>query len=474
MTTPKGRVDLQLEESQRRLHEAQAAVQEGRVPFVHPAITDPRAIGHALGAAARAAQRSQEKSLGPEIRSHLSKYKTPVAGGEGPAMPALESRAQHGQTMASQAIATRAVGDSGAVRRAVESHQARPGSIIGQDPVGPGMPPAKPPPLLLLPSDSLPPDALQDPAFQRGAGSMLAQLQPHMAYKYGVVRGGRHITPAELYAMASAPAVGEQPQDFRSRMRRSVEETARDLEIAMQAPVGAGRPPPAADDFSPPPPASVPRTDEEAERQAARGPAGAAARTGKSPAPVVLKEDDDEDDKAIQEALNTMGDLDVASLRREMIRDILKNPKQREVIEARLKPFGADDLAQLLETNHLRQRVPIIPGVFEPTFETMDQDVEFRLKQLLMLESESVNVTSAYLLDKYAVMTTAAGTIAINNNPLPSMYTTKGTFDDELFWKKYNWLIRKPLHMLASLGIHYAWFEARARKLFKVEEVKNG
>lgn len=479
---PQNPVDLNAGDRHRQNVEASTAASRGRIPFVHPAVTDPRAIGHALGTAARAAQRESEANLSPDIKSSLPpKYRIPVAGGAPPAIPALEAEAVRGRPMSEQAIASRAPSDSSAVREAMRQHADRAGSIISGAPGAPQAPAQRPRPLLLLPTDTLSPEATKDPHFRAGAGSMLAQLQPHLAQKYGIVRRGQHISPQELAAMAdggapSAPAAGGDP---RNRPARPPDQVARDLRAAIDAQQGAGRPPPRPAeiyDDNLPPPADLPRSDQEAERQAAHGPGGAAARTGRPPAPSVLRSEEEnaEDEAAIKEALSNMGDLDVAALRREMIRDVLKNPQQREVVEARLKPFGPEDLATLIETNRLRQRVPIVPGIFEPTFETMDQDVEFHLKQLLMLESNSVNVTSAYLLDKYAVMTTTVGTVAINNNPLPPIFDAKGDFNNELFWKKFNWMLKRPLHMLASLGIHYAWFEGRARKLFKVEEIKNG
>ncbi len=477
---PDGTVDLQAMERHRRLLEAQDAVNTGKVPFVHPAVRNPQAIRHAMGAAQRAGERAD--AVPPVVKGRLQKYNQPVAGGAPPPMPALEQEPQKGTTMAAQAAASRAPADQAAVHRALQGHAARQGSII-QD--GGGRPPPQEPPqrragppLLLLPTDTLPQEALKDPMFQRGTGSMLAQLQPQMAAKYGIIRAGRHVTPEELAAMAQGgqSSPGAPPQDFRRGMQRpprSAEETARDLQAALSATQQGGRPPQRGaqvDDGSPPPPAGMPRSDEEADQQAAEGPGGAAAKAGAPPTPAVLSEDD----AALTEALQNMGDLDVEAIRREMIRDILKNPDQKEIIERRLKPFDQEDLSKLLDTNTIRQRVPVVPGVFEPTFESMDQDVEFALKQLLMLESKSVNVTEAYLMDKYAVMTTAAGTVMINNNPLPSMYTAQGDFDADLFWKKFTWLSKKPLHMLASLGIHYAWFEGRVRRLFKVEEIKNG
>ena len=422
-------------------------------PYVHPSVNTPQVADYAAQAAARREERAS--ALPDKIRNGLPKYTTPVSGGETPHMPALEEKARQGVPMAAQATATRARDDQRAVASAMNIHQQNAGSIISSDPGSMPATRAVPePPLLLQPADVLPDHAARDPQFHQGVGSMLAQFQPHLAKKYGVVRQGRLVSPAEL--MGS-------PQ---TATRRPIQETIQDMQAAVNA--SASQPKVQVEDYGPPPPASMPKTDAEADEQARSGPGGAAARTG---TPAIDIPDDEE---AVQEALNEMDDMELDSFRRAMLRDIIKNPSQKEAIEKRLTAFGPEALAELLETNRLRQRVPIVPNVFEPTFQTMDQDVEFHLKQLLMLESKSINVTNAYLLDKYAVMTTTAGTVAINGNPLPTMLDSEGNFNDDLFWRKFNWLTKKPLHMLASLGIHYAWFEERVRRLFKVDEIKNG
>jgi len=454
-------VDLNAQEKAQRLAQAQQAISEGRIPFVHPAVTDPRAIGHAMGMASR-------KGGG------LPKYQEQVAGGAPPHMPALEQPHQDGMTMAQQAESTYGADMAASQRQAMQGHVQQGNSIISPDgmPLGsapaptganPNMPPGS---SGLLPTDLLPQEATADPTYQRGAGSMMAQSQPHLAMKYGVVRNRQLIPPQ----MLQGPQMGA-PNDFRQHMRRPSEQTAQDLQqvAAMQQ---QRQPQPA--ELNPPP--GLPRTDEEAEAQAAQGPGGASANVGRSPAPSVLLDDEEAREANSKEAMKSMESLDIDVLREEMIKDILKNPGQREEVEKRCKEL---DLDELIMKNKVSQRVPIVPKTetskgFEPTFESMEGTVEMMLKQMLVEESKSVSVTDTYLLDKYAVMTTAAGLLAINGTPVPSMYDEKGDFNKDMFWKKYTWVLKKPIHMLASLGIHYAWFEARVRKLFKVSAVKNG
>lgn len=344
-----------------------------------------------------------------------------------------------------------------------------PGSIVvpdqGQPPPPPGMV-ASARDLPLMPGDTLPEDATKDPQYQHGAGSRMAQMQPHMAAKYGVIRNGQHLMPHDLMAGRQGT-----PPDFRGqRPRRSGAEIAQDMQTVLGAPAGHIAPRDVPDD-GPVPPAGIPRTPEEAEQQAAAGPGGAASRAGASPVVPLLDASTQESEDRAKKMLQEMDDFDFERLRREMLSDILKNPRQREAVEARLQPL---DISEMIMRNTVRQRVPILPGRFEPTFESMPGDVELKLKQLLVKESKSIAVTEAYLLDKYAVMTTTAGTTHINGNPVPTMYNNNGDFDEDLFWAKFGWMLKRNIHMLASLGIHYSWFEQRVRKLFVADEGKGG
>ena len=66
------------------------------------------------------------------------------------------------------------------------------------------------------------------------------------------------------------------------------------------------------------------------------------------------------------------------------------------------------------------------------------------------------------------------GITRINTTTLPTHLDQGGNFNDELFWKKFNRVLKFPFHMLASIGVHYYWFDVRVRKLFVAERLKNG
>jgi hypothetical protein len=175
--------------------------------------------------------------------------------------------------------------------------------------------------------------------------------------------------------------------------------------------------------------------------------------------------------KKVQEAVQAMDDFDFDALRREMQRDILNNPEQRKIIEERLQALSLDEL---IMRDRVTQRVPIVPGKFEVTFQSMTGEEDLALKRLLMKESKSVEVTDQYLLDKFAFMSLTVGCSAINSNPAPSHLDQKGDFNDEAFWIKFLWMIKRGVHVLAAIGNNHTWFEMRVRKLLVAERVGNG
>lgn len=426
-----------------------APANPGMPAFVQPNAS-PQAVGYAAGVAARRG-------------GGLPKYATPVAGGPTPPIPALEAPHQEGMTMADQAARTRGNDSARHVSAAMASHAGS--GIVMQDhqEQAPGMV-MNPAQLPLLPTDTLPDEALKDPQYHHGAGSRMAQMQPHMAMKYGIVRNGKHMTPQELVS-SRQPA-----PDFRGRPRRSGAEMAQDLQQVLNAQTGGAVAREQASE-GPTPPAGLPRNEAEAEAQAAAGPGGAASRTGSAPMVPILDATSEEAEDRVKKMVQDMDDFDFERLRREMLSDVLKNPGQQQIVEKRCAPL---DIGDLIMNNSIRQRVPILPGKFEPTFESMQGHVELQLKQLLIKENKSIAVTEAYLMDKYAVMCTTAGVAAINGNPCPPMYDQKGDFNEDLFWEKFRWMLKRNIHMLASLGVHYSWFEARVRKLFVVDEGKGG
>ena len=153
------------------------------------------------------------------------------------------------------------------------------------------------------------------------------------------------------------------------------------------------------------------------------------------------------------------------------MKDMLNNEDQKKLIEERLQPLAIDDL---IVRGYVLQRVPIIPGKFEPTFRSMGANDDLAIKRLIMVESKALEVSERYLLDKFALMSVVLGVYSINSNVLPSYQDEQGRFDDTRFWQKFNLLANNSFHLLASLGVNYHWFDIRVRSLFVAKNLGNG
>lgn len=340
------------------------------------------------------------------------------AGG-GPSIPLLSGEARSGVTMAEQAAGPR--------------NPAPTGTIFE---------PSKPsgPPPGLLPQDMLPDAALRDPAYREGSGSRYATSQPQLAYKYGVVRNGQVVPPQKLAgtksALSQATMEGLQAVEAFNRTRAQAE-----------------------------------GPDARIEADAAAGPAGAAARLASPSGDADVTPATADGREEVEKALKGLDDFDFNRFREAMMKDIINNDEQREIIEQRLAPMELDDL---LVNGCVTQTVPIVPGKFEPEFQDMSGETDLALKRLIMEESKSIEVNARYFLDKFSLMSVAAGLRAINRNPLPDYRDQDGNFDEKLFWAKFNLVMKYNFHMLASLGVNFFWFDIRVRKLFVVERLKNG
>jgi hypothetical protein len=403
--------------------------QEAPPVFVPPSV-NPNVAAYQAGIAAR---RTRPGASPP-------KYNAPVSGGEAPPIPLLTAQHRIGATMAEQAEGVNTPPQHVQVQQALA---ANPNAILQSGGVSPFTSPAvQTPQLSLQPGDLLPQEAMKDPEFMGGPGSMNAHAQPGLALRYGVMRGGQRLMPQQLYTQTPGQRTlprGEQSiREFNEFMRLQNQ----------QGPDG------------------LPRTDQEAEERAEEETSHlSAAKIGTTP------ELTPEQRKEIEEKISGLDAFDFAAIRDQMVRDIINNPDQRKIIEGGLKEL---DIDELIMKNRTYQRVPIIDGRFEITFVSMTGEDDLALKRLLMLESKSVEVTERYLTDKFAFMALTVGLHAINNNPVPAHTNDKGEFDEKLFWTKFVWVMKKPLHMLASIHANHIWFEQRVRKLFVAKKVGNG
>lgn len=417
-------------------------------PYVDPEAV-PAVTRYVEGLAERTAQRRG---------ALLPKYDTPVGGAPTPTIPRLDAAHASGRTMAEQAEDV----NSNPLQQQLASSPAAqtPGSIV-EAPVYPGMPgqQARPPSpgdvikrLGIRPTDMLPEEAQRDPEFQRGNGAMFAVAQPGLVMRYGIVRNGERIMPQQL--RDAVQDVQGPPQGPRSQLRPETVQGLRDLEEFQRK--------------SKLSPEQETLLDGAAEEQVSKSAAGLSAQAG---TPIAEpKELTQEEQEEAQRRVELMDSFDYDSLRQAINRDVINNPDQREIIEKRLEPL---DIDELIVKNRVSQRVPIVPKRFEVTYTSMTGQDDLALKRLIMQESKSVEVTERYLLDKYAFMAITCGLTAINGNSLPSHFDEKDLFDEDRFWKKFEWVMQRPLHMLSSIGVNHTWFEMRVRKLFVAEKVGN-
>lgn len=437
----------------RIVKDAQNPLQFGTDPrksttFIDPRIADPAALKYAMGAEAR------------RRTSGLSKQGQPVAGGPDVKIPNLNEAPIPGLTMAEQARYQRGEQMPGAPTApdlsgligGMQQTALSQGIIGGTDHY---KPPAEAQPKNaagaslegLLRTDMLPEAAQQDQTFQQGGGSMYAVNQPHLAKKYGVMRNGQHI-PAQALAgqqqraaqiKAGAAGVPAKPVLTSGTLEglAAIEEFNR-----KRAQVES------------------PDSDARIEASAKAGPAGGGSSQS---APLSAAES--------KEFLDEMDSFDLSRTRNAMLKDLLNNDDQRGIIESRLKPL---DLTDLIMSGRVRQRVPIVPGVFEPTFQSYSSSEDLFIKRTIGAEVRSNEATDQYALDKYTVMGLTVAVYAIGNTVLPDYRNEKGLLDEDAFWAKYAVVSSFNYHMISSLAANWFWFDIRVRKLYKAETLGNG
>lgn len=419
----------------------------GPSPFLDPRVSDPAAVAYAVSAEGR------RRGAAPVPKFTEGN----LAGGPDLPIPRLDGEPQPGLTMAQQGAAERGMpvpnidsviagmGGEPALRRSAPPAPS-PGIVEGvahQQPVAPApskglgaLPPG------IRPGDMLPEQAQRDPAFQPGQGAMFAVNQPHLAYKYGVMRGPQHVSPAVL-KNAQTAASGAKPS-----LRPETLEGLEALDNFNKERVGIE--------------SGSAAEDRKIEEEAQNGPARGAGATTRSMT-----------EREKKELLADMDDFDLSRFKNALFKDLLNNDEQRQIIEARLKPL---DLTELIVHGRVTQVVPIQPGIFEPEFQSYGADEDLTIKRLISEEAKSLDLGERYLLDKYTLMGLTIAVKAINKTQLID-YRTNGQFsseNSESFWKKFNIVSRFNYHMISSLAVNWFWFDMRVRRLFKAETLGNG
>ncbi len=216
-----------------------------------------------------------------------------------------------------------------------------------------------------------------------------------------------------------------------------------------QPPVGevAAEPTPSGSFVNPPRPEGAglrPETVKDLERLA--------AAQKEAEAPKDEKEDEEDDTFEVDEYGNR-------------VTTPLNNKKRREAIESRCAPLSIDGL---ITGGEVRQRVPIIPGKFEPTFRSVGGDELLFVKRLMSTDRGS----DQYMLDKFSLYQLTLGLYAINSDTFPTHLNKDLDPEEALFKTKFKIISKIPSAVLADLSINYGWFGRRLEKLMTMDNIK--
>jgi hypothetical protein len=174
----------------------------------------------------------------------------------------------------------------------------------------------------------------------------------------------------------------------------------------------------------------------------------------------------------IEKGLRNLDEFDAYTLRQSMLRDIINNDDQRELIEARLAPLS---LSEYLMKGRVTQIIDIDPKDFILELQSLTAEEEQALKRLLSNSVKDLpDAPDKYHLERYSIMGITAALVRINQKRFPTHFDAKGRFNDELFWLKFEQVIQLPFHLLAAVAVQNVWFDARVRSLVRVKNLKNG
>lgn len=182
-------------------------------------------------------------------------------------------------------------------------------------------------------------------------------------------------------------------------------------------------------------------------------------------AAATAKSSDDVELEKINKEIDDLDDVYENDEFGQRVRSLLGNKKRCEVITARCPPMSFDEL---LMEGSVKQRVPIIPGKFEPTFRSLQGEENVEILRLM----SSMRGSEDYILDTISIFRLTAGLYQINNKVFPNHLDKNGDFDEKLFLDKKKIVSKMALPILADLSVNYNWFTRRVQKMTVVDDIK--
>lgn len=175
--------------------------------------------------------------------------------------------------------------------------------------------------------------------------------------------------------------------------------------------------------------------------------------------------DDVELDK-IHEEIDDLDDDYVTDEFGNRVKSLLANKERRKAVESRCMPM---DFGDLLMKGSIEQKVPIIPGKFEPTFRsTHGHEDDFLNERMAVLRG-----SDRQIMDRFTLYRLTCGLVKINNRVLPSHLGANGKTDEKLFEAKFEMVVSLATAILADLSVNYNWFARRVEKMLVFDNIKD-
>lgn len=177
-----------------------------------------------------------------------------------------------------------------------------------------------------------------------------------------------------------------------------------------------------------------------------------------------------------QKALGRMDKLQLNKLLMQIANDPINNEEQQKIADKLAEEDDPLDIGDIISKNVAEQWVPI-NSKLRVRFRQPSPWEEHEIRRLISEMVEKGLVEEGLSAEVYGLMTTVAALKQINDNLLPSQIKGRGanqSFDAEAFLRKYETIRRMPTALIHSLTTHAWWFDQRVRKLFTMDNLKNG
>lgn len=184
----------------------------------------------------------------------------------------------------------------------------------------------------------------------------------------------------------------------------------------------------------------------------------------------------DEEREDIDKSIERLDDMRLQELIRRINTDPINNEEQRKIADERADAEDPLDIGMIISEGEAKQWVPVNDKL-RIQFRQPSNWEEHEIRRLISHLVDKKEISEELSTEVYGTMTMVCSVVQINDNRLPNHIKGRGgasEFDRDEFLRKFNFITRYPSAMLQMLSTHAWWFDARVRRLFKMDSIKNG